>query len=113
VFHAEFNDQPKTQPVQARSQASRSLFDPGLLKVRPLAKTFGKLPRAEGRVWLATARKEGKEPTKVLDWAVAFALAEILKSVHIRGSHRAGPHAVGFGIAEKLSLAQIELQVSL
>lgn len=63
--------------------------------------------------WLATSREEGKEPVKVLDWAVAFAFAEILKSDHIRGSHRAGPHAVGFGIADKLRLAQIELQVSL
>ena len=59
--------------------------------------------------WLATARKGGKEPVKVLDWAVAFALAEILKSDHIRGSHRAGPHTVGLGIADKLGLGQIEL----
>ncbi len=31
----------------------------------------------------------------------------------VGGAHRAGPHPVGFGIADKLSLAQIELQVSL
>ena len=36
-----------------------------------------------------------------------------VESAHKDGSHRAGPHAVGFGIADKLSLAQIELQVSL
>ena len=31
----------------------------------------------------------------------------------VGGAHRAGPHPVGYGIADKLSLAQIELQVLL
>lgn len=31
----------------------------------------------------------------------------------VGGTHRTGPHPVGFGIADKLSLAQIELQVPL
>ena len=31
----------------------------------------------------------------------------------VRDTHRAGPHPVGFGIIDKFSLAQIELQASL
>ena len=34
-------------------------------------------------------------------------------SGHVWGAHSPGPHAVGFEIADELSLAQIELQVSL
>jgi len=35
------------------------------------------------------------------------------KSDRVGDTHRAGPHPIGFGIADKLSLAQIELQIPL
>ena len=52
---------------------------------------------------LQTARTD-----KVFHGAI-FLVAELDR---VRDTHRAGPHPVGFGITDKLSLAQIELQAS-